>query len=110
MNIHYYECHVTIEPVLDDRLGVAEHIAKKHGFRMAKLLMKKKDEDTEARSDKDSFMTGTSKSYASLGLDMAALIRELKLHNFKVWRYKIEAILLDSKIEDHLFLLEENNG
>lgn len=103
----YYECHITIEPVFDDRFLNAKDIANSHGFRIADLLMKKRCEDTEVRSKHDTFMTGRSKNYKDLHDRMVACIVDLKENEFQVWRYKIEDTLLDSKFEDNLKLLDE---
>lgn len=38
----YYECHITIEPVFDDRLSALKMIAGFFDFKVADLLMYKK--------------------------------------------------------------------
>lgn len=111
ISIHpiYWECHVTIEPVFEDYLTAVEAIAKRHNFRVADLLMKKNRKPTEERSDKDTFMTssrpGTLEGRTQLTNDMMALIAEMKSRNFTVWRYKIEAAVIDSRKTDALGLL-----
>lgn len=102
---HYYECHITIEPVFGDQLQVVKAIAEYAHFKVAHLLMKKRDEDTEVRSKHDTFMTSHHKEYFILEERMKRLIFVLKETGFKVWRYKIEDILLDSRIKDELELL-----
>lgn len=96
----YYECHVTIEPVFDDRLQAAEDLAKLYGFRIATLLMQKRKEDTPERSMYDTFMTGRSNQYGPLYMRMGGLIRALQAHGFKVHRAKIEDTLFDTKYGD----------
>jgi len=96
----YLEAHVTIEPVFYERRDFASQIAQHHKFRLAELLMKKEREATEERSDKDTFMTGHSKSKADINARTMALVGELKDNGFKVWRYKVEDTLLDSRSED----------
>jgi hypothetical protein len=103
---HYFECHVTIEPIFEERLAQASEIAKRHYFRVAELLMKKREEDTETRSKYDTFMTGRNKYYDKLQYNMVALIIELKGAGFVVWRYKIEDTIIDSKIDDLLLLIK----
>jgi hypothetical protein len=93
----YLEAHVTIEPVFGQRREQAAEIAKQFKFRLAELLMKKERDATEERSDKDTFMTGHSKSKRDIINRTAALCRALKQNGFKVWRYKIEDTLVDSK-------------
>lgn len=103
----YYECHVTIEPVYDDKLQEAKEIAARYKFKVADLLMKKRKEESEIRSDKDTFMTGHDNDRENLVAKMQHLIIVLKQNGFKVWRYKIEDVHLDSRIEDSLNLLGE---
>lgn len=96
----YLEAHVTIEPVFDERRDEAVVIAQRFGFRLADLLMKKRAEDTEERSAKDTFMTGHSKSKADINRRTSDLVLALRAAQFKVWRYKVEDTLLDSRHSD----------
>ncbi len=96
----YYECHITIEPVFGLRLAEADNIAKKYQFRLANLLMQKREEDTAERSKYDTFMTSTNMKFGELESNMIALIYELQEEGFKVWRYKIEDTICDSKFKD----------
>lgn len=105
----YFEAHVTIEPIFDDKLEEAKQIAVKHGFKVASLLMKKRAEDTAERSQYDTFMTGHSRSYLTLTENTILLVKELQEKGFKVWRYKMEDTLFDSRTCDILGLLEETN-
>lgn len=101
----YYEAHVTVEPVFDDALEEFKRIAAAHQFRVADLLMQKRAEDTPERSKYDTFCTGRATDYVVLLNLMVSMIRQLKLQGFKVWRYKIEDTLFDSRHEDTLHLL-----
>lgn len=103
----YFEGHVTIEPVFDERRELASTIALKHKFKLADLLMKKREEDTEERSAKDTFMTGHGQSLLNMKIRTIHLVNELKLNGFKVWRYKIEDTIMDSRHKDELCLLGE---
>lgn len=102
---HYLEAHVTIEPIFDEHLEHATKIAQMHGFKIATLLMKKRAEDTEQRSQFDTFMTAHSVSSLVLEGQITALVHALTVNGFKVWRYKIEDIIIDSRIHDELGLL-----
>ena len=101
----YLECHITIEPVFDDRLESAKNLAAVYGFKIADLLMKKREEDTETRSKYDTFMTGHGKDLADIENRMLALIDALKAGGYAVWRYKMERIMYDSKLTDTFLLL-----
>lgn len=96
----YYEAHVTIEPVFDEKREEADKIASENGFRLAKLLMQRERESTELRSDKDTFMTSTSTELHVIVDNTFKLIDALKASGFKVWRYKIEDTLIDSRYGD----------
>lgn len=106
---YYFECHVTIEPIFDERLEEATEIAKSFHFSIADLLMKKRQTDLEERSRNDTFMTSRHKEVVILQNRMIDLVRELQGKGFKVWRYKIEDPLQDSKIHDDLNLLNNCN-
>lgn len=107
--ILYYEAHITIEPVFDERLIHAAALAQTHTFRVADLLMQKRKEDTAERSKHDTFMTGRHISYAVLLERMQNLVIDLQQQQYKVWRYKIEATVIDSKHGDALLLLTTEN-
>lgn len=103
----YYEAHITIEPVFDEDLARAKPFAELYGFRVAELLMKKREEGTETRSKYDTFMTGHGKEYYDIQNRTACLVKVLQDAGFKVWRYKIEDTILDSRSNDELNLLEK---
>jgi hypothetical protein len=102
----YYEAHITIEPVFDERRDRAAMIASIFDFRLADLLMKKREADTEERSSKDTFMTGHSKSRKDIEERTKLAVTALLGEGFKVWRYKIEDTLLDSRTHDFWGLLK----
>lgn len=95
----YYECHVTVEPVFDNALEIFKNVCKKQGFKAANLLMQKDRGSTPERSDKDTFATGQDEEFINLQSRMHSLLGDLMMGGFKVWRYKIEAILLDQKLD-----------
>jgi MazG nucleotide pyrophosphohydrolase domain len=97
---HYYEAHVTVEPVFEDRLELFKIICHDYKFRVANLLMQKRKGDTEERSKNDSFCTGRGISYTDTKKRMLALVERLEKEGFTVWRYKIESTLLDSRYDD----------
>lgn len=101
----YFECHVTIEPVFDERLQEAAELSKKYFFNVADLLMQKRHQDLPTRSKYDTFMTGRHKSYTELKNRMVSLIKELKENGYTVWRAKIEDTIYDSKIDDTLNII-----
>ena len=104
---HYYEAHVTVEPIFDEELIKFEATARIHGFRVATLLMKKRKTDSPERSANDSFCTGRSISYSDIKDRMLSLLEDLKSEGFEVWRYKIESTLLDSRYDDSEFELDQ---
>lgn len=87
----YYECHITTEPVFGERLALLTQIAQHHGFKVAKLLMEK------GPSTRDTFCTGHGKTFRSLRARMLACDSAMRTAGFKVWRRKIEVVVLDER-------------
>lgn len=102
----YLEAHITIEPVFGERLAQAAQIGAKYKFKPAKLFMQKDREATLERSDKDTFMTGHSKSKKDIRERTEGLVTDLLAAGFAVWRYKVEDTLYDSRNEDVLGLMQ----
>lgn len=102
---HYYEAHVTIEPVFGEDDMVFRKIAKAYKFHVATLLLQKRKEETPTMSKNDAFCTGRSVSYSDIEDRMLALVRALTNAGFLVHRYKIESTLLDSRHDDSIFPL-----
>lgn len=96
----YYEAHVTIEPLWrqSDILRF-ESLVNEFKFKAATLLMRKERLTNLERSDKDAFCTGHGKEFSEVHNRTLALVEFLKSSGFSVWRYKIEAILLDVKLQ-----------
>lgn len=106
---HYYEAHVTIEPVFEERLERFKTLCADYKFHVASLLMQKRKTDTPERSANDSFCTGRSTSYSDLEGRMLALVQLLRAQSFEVWRYKIESTMLDSRYDDSKLPLPKEN-
>lgn len=103
----YYEAHVTIAPVFDDRLELFKEIAARHQFRVADLLMKKRADDTPEMSQYDSFCTGRDTNMPEILRRIACMVCDLQLEGFDVWRYKLEDTLIDSRTDDTMLLLRK---
>lgn len=95
----YFESHITIEPVFDGHLLEVKDIVECYGFKVADLLMKKREKDTETRSKYDTFCTTRSKSYQQIENNTLACVDRLTNRGFKVWRYKIENTLIDVRLK-----------
>lgn len=76
---YYYEAHVTIDPVFDDRREAAHLVANKYQFKLAKLLMDK------GLSKLDTFMTGHAKNLTELQTRLVGLVNHLHDAGFVVW-------------------------
>lgn len=100
-----YECHITIEPVYDEELTEIKRIAELFEFKVADLIMKKYAASEEVPSKKDTFMTGHSDDFFELEKRMINLIVAAREKFYKILRYKIERIVTDSRVYDHLKIL-----
>ena len=95
---HYYEAHITVEPVFGERLEHFKEICAKQDFHVADLYMLKRKEDTPERSRYDTFCTGRDTDFTNLQNRMAILRVLLDRHAFKIWRYKIESTIIDVRV------------
>ena len=107
MDALYFECHITIEPVFDERLDQLKMMCHHFNFKVADLLMQKRETDTITRSKNDTFVTGHSMFYYEIEERMRELLYSLKLSGFKIWRYKIEEVIIDSRNSDTYNILDE---
>lgn len=94
---HYFESHVTIDPPGPFSEGLFEFLCKEQKFRVAQLYKKNGE-----KNDTDAFCTGHGATYQHLFERMKALVSALSEAGFTVRRYKIEAVLFDSKQGDTL--------
>lgn len=106
----YFEAHITIEPLFDDELNDLKKLAATFKFKVADLLIKTHRKDTLERSSLDSFLTGHGGDLPDLMLRTEQLLNMLHCYGFKVWRYKIEDILIDSKLCDTWKLVNKEQG
>jgi len=103
---YYYESHITVEPIEDTvLLDTVKKVSEDFGFRVADLYMVKNRSETPERSNRDTFMTGHGKDFKFIVERTKALCQNLSKLGVKVWRYKIEDTLLDSRHEDVLGIL-----
>jgi hypothetical protein len=107
MNILYYESHITIEPTDENGREKIEKIIRPFSFKLAKLLMQKRSVDTPERSKYDTFCTGHGAEEKDIVYRMKQCVISLKMQGFKVWRYKIECVTIDSRNEDIFNLLKD---
>lgn len=103
----YYEAHITIDPVFDDRRVEAANTAKALEFRLANLIMRKHEADAETPSQDDTFMTGHSKDLEDLARRTRELCDRLQKRGYRVRRYKIEDTVLDSRAYDDFEVLRD---
>lgn len=103
-----YEAHITSSPVFDERLTFLKKICDSYDFKVAELLMKKHGDDEPEISRLDSFCSAKDENLIRLTEHSQDLIFDLQRNNFKVSRYKIELILVDSIVEDTWEILEKS--
>lgn len=104
----YFESHITIAPVFDERREEASKIAQEFGFKLAKLLMRKNSNDAYILNTDDTFMTGHSKSLSDISQRTISLSNKLHEEGFKVYRYKIEDTIIDSRHKDEFKLIKKD--
>lgn len=92
----YLEAHVTISPVFGEEREHASVIAQNFGFKLAHLVMLK-NQGPDKPSQRDTFMTGHDQNIDHLASRTTQLVKRLKDSGFKVWRYKIESCVIDSR-------------
>lgn len=93
-----YECHLTFEPVFDEKLEDLKAMCRHFNFRVADLVMVKKRKETPERSNKDTFCTGHGETYEDIWHRMTQLHCRVEYElGIKVWRRKIEEIILDER-------------
>jgi hypothetical protein len=100
----YYEVHVTLDPISEQRVKVLRSVADAFGYRIAKLIMRKEGGRDVPHTD-DMFLTTRGVEYGEVVDNMVSFIRALGASNFKVRRYKIEDTLIDSAQQDILNLI-----
>lgn len=106
----YYEAHVTVDPLYGYKLDHFKVICDKYGFRVADLLMQKREIDTPERSKYDTFCTGRGDNLEDLSFKLTDLIKELQKNDIHVWRYKLEDAIVDSKILDLYKIIRKANS
>lgn len=102
-----FEAHVTVEPLFNERRKQFEEICGRHGYKAANLVMIKK-EGAATPSNRDTFCTGYGDAVSDMKFVLRKFVPELRKAGIKVWRYKIEAIIVDSKFKDELALMCEH--
>lgn len=98
----YYECHITIDPVTNERQQNLKEIIHHYNFRIADLYLKKDNGEQGDKHTLDCFVSGRSNDYVDIFLRMKACILSLRNNAFNVRRFKIEDTLLDSRKGDTL--------
>lgn len=98
---HYYEAHVTWDPVSGAGLTAAEAVCRRLGAKIADLVLLRGG----AKHDGDMFTTIRSSDMADAIGRMQSLIADLSGLGMKLRRYKLEYTLMDSRHHDALELL-----
>lgn len=101
----YFESHITIDPVFEDELELFKKVAARHSFRVAKLLMRKREGSEDEPHVDDSFCTSRSESWDIIYRNTIDMVMDLRSNGFVVKRYKIEDTVIDSNIKDEYNIL-----
>jgi hypothetical protein len=84
-----------------------KYVCEPYDFRVADLLMQKREDDTPERSKYDTFCTGRGNTLDELAFRTVSLIDALSAAEIHVYRYKIEETIVDSNIEDTYRLIRK---
>lgn len=97
----YYETHVTIDStdLTEDRVEELFSIAKEVDFRVSKFIMLKSPDAPDA------FISGRAEDYMEAVVALRKVIFILQKNFFKIKRYKIEDVIIDSNKDDYFKLL-----
>lgn len=93
----YFEAHVTLDPVFGNTREHAADIAKRHGFKLADLIMRKREGGPSVPHAEDTFMTARSVTWEDIRVRTIRVVEALRDSGFSVRRYKVENTLVDSK-------------
>jgi len=97
---YYFEAHITVEPEIHTRTLQFRKICEFSGWHVSSFLMFNEKVANDKKPKMFCSWRGTEYAVAVQAvIDMVGLLRN---RNFNVLRYKIEDTLIDSKIEDHL--------
>lgn len=94
----YYEAHVTAAP---NNQEAFRDLAKRHDFHVAKFLMLK---DRVSENTQDMFATNRDASFEKLLGETLVFCSAIKKAGMTLYRYKIEAAIVDSRHADVLDL------
>jgi hypothetical protein len=103
----YLETHITIEPVFEENLELLKKLVQPFGFKVASLLLQKRANDTPELSKYDTFMTAHNsvEDYDLACNNIKQVVVLLNDSGYKVYRYKIESVVIDSRNKDIFNLL-----
>lgn len=104
-----YEGHITLEPVHGSALHRAIELAYRAGFKASEEPGYLGSSYSERTTRNDGFLTGHSPEYVLIRRSMKQLILDLQAEGFQVRRYKIEHIVVDSKLYDEWELIERKS-
>lgn len=102
---YYYEIHITLDPVFEDKLETLKELCLPFGYKVASLLMKKREQDSPNMSMYDTFTTGHKMKYKDAENSVKSIVPLLLSYGYNVRRYKIEDVVIDSRNEDIFKLL-----
>lgn len=92
----YYECHVTVDQEsIGDKMEILKDLAADRLFRVSEIV-ETRWALTE-RHTTDTICTSRGRTYDALWKRMQDLMSDLRAAGFKIYRYKIEATVLDEK-------------
>lgn len=103
-----FESHITLDPkqlTTEDRKNI-EAKSKVYRFHAGDISLDRDSVDAWMNLEKAYFVTGHGLTYSNIEVRTKNLVIALQYAGYKVLRYKIEDILVDSKIADEWHILD----
>ncbi len=104
---HYFEAHVTVEPVFGERLEEMRAVGLHFEFRVASLIMRRTAEETGESSRDDTFASARGESLHDISDRTRGFCEALRYRGFRILRAKVEDTVWDTRIADPYGCLEE---
>jgi len=88
----YFEAHITIEPIPQEKVSALKALCKRYEFRLADFILLHGDKEPKA------FCTTRDRLWSTINKKVHEFKTTLGQEGYKVLRYKIENTLVDVRL------------